>query len=79
MRFRGHVLIFWSCSHRISKAQVNDYSEKIEAIASKLVTPLVRDFFFNIIWIVKILVGFITFPLFPLCLVDQLPHFYIFN
>ncbi|XP_024045438.1 uncharacterized protein LOC18048874 isoform X1 [Citrus clementina] len=25
---------------RISKAQVNDYSEKIEAIASKLVTPL---------------------------------------
>lgn len=46
MRFRGHVLIFWICSHRISKAQVNDYSEKIEAIASKLVTPLVRDFFF---------------------------------
>ncbi|KAL9419747.1 hypothetical protein AB3S75_037499 [Citrus x aurantiifolia] len=25
---------------RISKAQVNDYSEKIEAIATKLVTPL---------------------------------------
>ncbi|KAL9422529.1 hypothetical protein AB3S75_034743 [Citrus x aurantiifolia] len=25
---------------RISKAQVNDYSEKIEAIASKLITPL---------------------------------------
>nr|KAJ0185334.1 hypothetical protein LSAT_V11C900458890 [Lactuca sativa] len=34
---------FSSCAHRLSKATVNDYSEKIEAIAAKLAIPVLES------------------------------------
>jgi len=36
------TLDYWD---RVSKAMVNDYSEKIESIASKLAAPLVRAYY----------------------------------
>lgn len=36
------LLTFLDSPYRISKGKVNEYSEKIEAIAAKLATPEVR-------------------------------------